>query len=134
MDVIVVNISLRRVCAVHGRIGVQSYIQVFSPWLHINIFILILFISGNNNPLSNCKIPGISDNGDVRIIRFWESTGFVYCHPMIFVFVDFNSYVQHLIVDVDPDTLCLLHHSVVLGLDEVLSHVVSCVEFGKIVR
>lgn len=84
-------------------------------------------------PHTHTMLPAVAMNGDVGVIFPRRISRCVYSPAHVLLLVDFDSEVDHLVVDINFDTASGLHDFLILREHHVLSEVIPGVELGKVV-
>jgi hypothetical protein len=78
-------------------------------------------------------LPAVAMNGDIGVIFSRGITRCVYSPAHILLLVDFDSEVDHLIIEVNFDTASGFHDLLILREHHVLCEVIPGIELGKVV-
>jgi hypothetical protein len=100
---------------------------------HSTEFISEVHITDYCRPKAHSMLPAVTMNCDIRVILTWGVTWGINSPPMIYLLVNFDSQIDHIVVLVDQNTSRGLHSLLIFGKDHVLSEVVFGVKFCQVV-
>ena len=84
-------------------------------------------------PHADTMLPAVAMNGDIGVIFARGISRCVYSSAHVLLLIDFDSEVDHLVVEVNLDTASGLHDFLILREHHVLCEVIPGIELGKVV-
>lgn len=90
-------------------------------------------VTYHGRPDTDSILPTVAVDSHIGIVFTWSGTWLVDSPLMILLLVDFNSQVDHLVVEVNFDTSGGFHDLLVLRENHVLSEVILGVKLGQVV-